>query len=106
MPPLVLNLRLRAPSSISTSYPQRDRDNDCRDCELLFHGPLGTRDVGGLPAHAQAGRILALDDRVHVGLGFVTRFSGTDATLGLAFAQTGVIYPVFGTFLLGILRSN
>jgi lactate permease len=43
---------------------------------------------------------------VHVGLGFVTRFSGTVATLGLAFAQTGVIYPVFGTFLLGILRSN
>ncbi|MGH6762317.1 MAG: L-lactate permease [Phyllobacterium sp.] len=32
-------------------------------------------------------------------LGFVTRYSGTDATLGLAFAQTGWIYPFFGTLL-------
>jgi lactate permease len=29
-------------------------------------------------------------------IGFVTRFSGTDATLGLAFAQTGALYPMFG----------
>ncbi len=34
-----------------------------------------------------------------LGLGFVTRYSGTDATLGLAFAQTGVLYPFFGTLL-------
>ncbi|MBB5220240.1 lactate permease [Amaricoccus macauensis] len=32
-------------------------------------------------------------------LGYVTRYSGTDATLGLAFAQTGWIYPFFGTML-------
>ena len=32
-------------------------------------------------------------------LGYVSRFSGTDATLGLAFAQTGWIYPFFGTLL-------
>lgn len=32
-------------------------------------------------------------------LGFVTRFSGLDATLGLAFARTGVLYPFFGTLL-------
>ncbi|WP_203072230.1 L-lactate permease [Falsiroseomonas ponticola] len=32
-------------------------------------------------------------------LGFVTRYSGTDATLGLAFAQTGWLYPLFGTLL-------
>ncbi len=32
-------------------------------------------------------------------LGYVTRYSGTDATLGLAFAQTGWIYPFFGTLL-------
>lgn len=32
-------------------------------------------------------------------LGFVSRFSGTDATLGLAFAQTGWVYPFFGTLL-------
>ena len=32
-------------------------------------------------------------------LGFVTRFSGMDATLGLAFAQAGAFYPFFGTLL-------
>ncbi|PWT86530.1 MAG: lactate permease [Acidobacteria bacterium] len=41
-------------------------------------------------------------------LGFVTRFSGTDATLGLAFAQTGVLYPIFGTLLgwLGVALTG
>jgi lactate permease len=32
-------------------------------------------------------------------LGNVTRFSGLDATMGLAFAATGVAYPYFGTML-------
>jgi lactate permease len=32
-------------------------------------------------------------------LGFTTRYSGEDATLGLAFAQTGLLYPFFGTLL-------
>ena len=32
-------------------------------------------------------------------LGYVTRFSGIDATLGLSFAATGVAYPFFGTML-------
>lgn len=32
-------------------------------------------------------------------LGYTTRYSGLDATLGLAFAQTGFLYPFFGTLL-------
>jgi len=32
-------------------------------------------------------------------LGFITRYSGMDATLGLAFASAGVFYPFFGTML-------
>ena len=32
-------------------------------------------------------------------LGFLTRYSGLDATLGLAFALTGPFYPMFGTLL-------
>ncbi len=32
-------------------------------------------------------------------LGFVMRYSGQDATLGLAFARTGVLYPFFGTLI-------
>ena len=41
-------------------------------------------------------------------LGYVTRYSGTDATLGLMFAQTGWIYPLFGTLLgwLGVALTG
>ena len=41
-------------------------------------------------------------------LGYVTRYSGTDITLGLAFAQTGVFYPFFGTLLgwLGVALTG
>jgi lactate permease len=41
-------------------------------------------------------------------LGFVTRYSGVDATLGLAFARTGVLYPLFGTLLgwLGVALTG
>lgn len=41
-------------------------------------------------------------------LGFTTRYSGLDATLGLAFAQTGVLYPFFGTMLgwLGVALTG
>src|SRR2546430_1394432 len=36
-------------------------------------------------------------------IGYLTRYSGLDAILGLAFAHAGVLYPLFGT-LLGWLR--
>jgi lactate permease len=41
-------------------------------------------------------------------LGFLTRYSGTDATLGLVFAQTGALYPLFGTLLgwLGVALTG
>jgi lactate permease len=32
-------------------------------------------------------------------LGYITRYSGMDGTLGLAFANTGVLYPFFGTLI-------
>lgn len=32
-------------------------------------------------------------------LGYLTRFSGVDATMGLAFAATGLLYPFFGSML-------
>jgi lactate permease len=43
-----------------------------------------------------------------LGLGFVTRYSGTDAVLGLAFTRTGWLYPFFGTFLgwLGVALTG
>jgi lactate permease len=41
-------------------------------------------------------------------LGYVTRYSGTDATLGLALARTGAFYPFFGTMLgwLGVALTG
>jgi lactate permease len=41
-------------------------------------------------------------------LGYVTRYSGTDATLGLALAKTGKFYPFFGTLLgwLGVALTG
>jgi lactate permease len=43
-----------------------------------------------------------------LGLGTVTRYSGTDTTLGLAFANTGVLYPFFGTLMgwLGVALTG
>jgi lactate permease len=32
-------------------------------------------------------------------IGYVTRYCGLDATLGLAFARTGAFYPFFGTLI-------
>jgi lactate permease len=41
-------------------------------------------------------------------IGTLTRLSGVDATLGLAFAATGVLYPFFGTLLgwLGVALTG
>jgi lactate permease len=41
-------------------------------------------------------------------LGYLTRYSGLDAILGLAFARTGFFYPLFGTLLgwLGVALTG
>ena len=43
-----------------------------------------------------------------LGLGYVTRYSGLDVVLGLAFTRTGWAYPFFGTFLgwLGVALTG
>ncbi|HOK45042.1 MAG TPA: L-lactate permease, partial [Bryobacteraceae bacterium] len=43
-----------------------------------------------------------------LGLGFVTRYSGMDAVLGLAMANTGVLFPIFGTMIgwLGVALTG
>jgi lactate permease len=43
-----------------------------------------------------------------LGLGTLTRYSGTDTTLGLAFANTGWLYPFFGTLMgwLGVALTG
>jgi len=43
-----------------------------------------------------------------LGVGMLTRYSGLDATMGLAFARTGHFYPFFGTLLgwLGVALTG
>ena len=43
-----------------------------------------------------------------LGLGFVTRYSGMDAVLGLAFTRTGWFFPFFGAFIgwLGVALTG
>jgi lactate permease len=43
-----------------------------------------------------------------LGLGFLTRYSGTDAVLGLAFVNAGVLYPFFAAYLgwLGVFLTG
>src|SRR5438067_2112809 len=43
-----------------------------------------------------------------LGLGYVTRYSGLDAVLGLPFTRTGSLFPFFGTFLgcLGVALTG
>ena len=43
-----------------------------------------------------------------LGLGYLTRYSGMDAVLGLAFTRTGWFFPIFGTYLgwLGVALTG
>ena len=71
----------------------------------------------GIPA-AQAARVAGdtfrrmraplLTIAFMLSLGFVTRYGGTDATLGLAFTKTGVLYPFFAAMLgwLGVALTG
>jgi lactate permease len=49
-----------------------------------------------------------LTNSAMLAIGTLTRLSGVDATLGLAFAGTGVLYPFFGTLLgwLGVALTG
>ena len=77
--------------------------------------------VGGLVAGYRPLRLAAVFGRtlwlvryslltimMMLGLGTLTRYSGTDTTLGLAFANTGVLYPFFGTLMgwLGVALTG
>jgi len=53
-------------------------------------------------------RVSLLTIAAMMAIGFTTRYSGMDATLGLAFAKTGWLYPFFGTMLgwLGVALTG
>jgi lactate permease len=53
-------------------------------------------------------RLSLLTIAAMLAIGYVTKYSGADATLGLALAQTGSYYPFFGTILgwLGVAMTG
>jgi lactate permease len=53
-------------------------------------------------------RLSLLTIAAMLALGHVTKYSGADATLGLALARTGILYPFFGTLLgwLGVALTG
>jgi lactate permease len=53
-------------------------------------------------------RLALLTIAAMLSLGFVTRYAGLDATLGLAFTRTGVLYPLFAALLgwLGVALTG
>ena len=53
-------------------------------------------------------RVSLLTIAVMLGLGFTTRYSGTDTTMGLALATTGVLYPFFAPLIgwLGVALTG
>jgi lactate permease len=65
-------------------------------------------DCGIWPHHQDLVRLLADHHHADAGLGTLTRYSGLDTTLGLAFANTGVLYPFFGTLMgwLGVALTG
>jgi len=77
--------------------------------------------VGGLVAKYSVGQLVLAYGRtlnlvkyslltiaLMLALGTLTRYSGLDSTLGLAFANTGVLYPFFGTLMgwLGVALTG
>jgi lactate permease len=73
---------------------------------VLGYGPLQLLRMYGRTLYLVRYSLLTI--ACMLALGYVTRFSGTDATMGLAFAQTGWLYPLFGTLLgwLGVALTG
>ena len=64
---------------------------------ILGYGPMGLLRMYGRTIYLIRYSLLTI--ACMLALGYVTRYSGTDATMGLAFAATGWLYPFFGTLL-------
>ncbi len=74
---------------------------------LLGVGPWTLARVFGLTCYRLRWAMVAILGML--ALGYVTKFSGMDAVLGLAFTKTGrLFYPIFGTFLgwLGVALTG
>ena len=68
--------------------------------------PAQTLQIAGATLHRMRAPLMTI--AFMLSLGFVTRYGGTDATLGLAFTRTGVLYPFFAAMLgwLGVALTG
>ena len=64
---------------------------------LLGYTPMGLLRMYGRTLYMIRFSLLTI--ACMLALGYVTRYSGLDATMGLAFAHSGWLYPFFGTLL-------
>lgn len=73
---------------------------------FLGYSPGGLLRMYGRTIHLVRYSLLTI--ACMLAIGFVTRYSGTDATLGLALANTGWLYPLFGTLIgwLGVALTG
>ena len=73
---------------------------------LLGLGPGAMLGIFGRTLHRMRFAVLAM--ACMLGLGYVTRYSGMDAVLGLAFTRTGWLFPFFGTYIgwLGVALTG
>jgi lactate permease len=73
---------------------------------VLGLGPGAMLKIFGKTLHRMRFAIVAM--ACMLGLGYVTRYSGMDAVLGLAFTRTGWLFPFFGTYIgwLGVALTG
>jgi lactate permease len=74
----------------------------------VYMGFSFRRFIGAYLATLKVVRFSLITIAAMLALGTLTRYSGVDATLGLAFAATGFFYPFFGTLLgwLGVALTG
>ncbi len=73
---------------------------------IMGFSPIGLAKAYGRTIKICAYSLITISAMLAIGT--LTRLSGIDATLGLAFAATGVLYPFFGTLLgwLGVALTG
>lgn len=73
---------------------------------VMGYGPLGMLKQYGKTLYKVRFSLITIS--AMMAIGFMTRYGGLDATMGLAFARTGMLYPFFGTLLgwLGVALTG
>ena len=94
-------------AQLALGHRHGDSLRRARDGALPAHPASdGARGRGRATSRAMRRPLLTI--ALMLALGFVTRYGGTDATLGLAFTRTGWLYPFFAAMLgwLGVALTG